>query len=397
MKRTFESLIITAWFAVALSVVGLILFNAPAPMNTVHAQSLPNCFLNGSLTAVGTSAVLDNSLSQNQCNTWVLNVFVPSTVSAFSVQLEGSAAGTFTPVIITPSVGTNPCTALTGCLMVFQASYNQFRVNLTSLTGSGTVTYRLTGASGITAKGPLAPSGAAGGDLSGTFPNPTVAKVNGQVPGGACTNQFVRSLNSSAVPTCNTVANTDLASPTITVNSTACTLGSSCTIPTGGAAPLYSQVTAVTVTNTAAETSFINTTGAQGSPTLAANYFGTAGNVLKFRAGGIYTGNGSLSMTIRVKLGTTVIASGAGVVPNNASGVPWEIDGYIAGLTTGTSGTAFAPMNLFYNGPNGMNIGGTSAATINTTVSQAFSITLQWASAAAGPSFTCNSLYLSAI
>lgn len=49
-------------------------------------------------------------------------------------------------------------------------------------------------------------NGTAGGDLSGTYPNPTVSKVNGNTPGGTCTAQFVRSLNSSAVPACSTVS-----------------------------------------------------------------------------------------------------------------------------------------------------------------------------------------------
>lgn len=38
----------------------------------------------------------------------------------------------------------------------------------------------------------------------------TVVKVNGNTPGGACTNQFTRSINSSAVPTCASIANADM-------------------------------------------------------------------------------------------------------------------------------------------------------------------------------------------
>jgi predicted nucleic acid-binding protein len=45
----------------------------------------------------------------------------------------------------------------------------------------------------------------AGGDLSGSLPSPTVAKVNGNMPGGTCTNQAVTALSNSAVPTCTTL------------------------------------------------------------------------------------------------------------------------------------------------------------------------------------------------
>ena len=53
-----------------------------------------------------------------------------------------------------------------------------------------------------------------GGDVTGPSSANTVVKVNGNVPGGTCAIQFVRSIDSSGRPICQPIVNADLASAT---------------------------------------------------------------------------------------------------------------------------------------------------------------------------------------
>ena len=158
-------------------------------------QQPPACTWKATATVSGAQVSFPNNTASPICNAFALS-WNSTGFSGVSIELQGSdnnASWTTFTGTSTVLVGTNPQTGLTGTIIIQASATLAFiRVNLTSLTGSGSVSYQIYGYNGVT---PAAKTGgggsggtcaALGGDLSGTCTAATVVGVNGAaVPASA--------------------------------------------------------------------------------------------------------------------------------------------------------------------------------------------------------------------
>ncbi len=143
---------------------------------------------------------------------------------------------------------------------------------------------------------------------------------------------------------------------------------------------LWTKTAVVIDSNSTSEVTLLD--AGNGSKTLSANLF-AIGTTVTFDARGYYSTTLTPTITLKFKLGSTVVlTTGALTTANTATNQEFHFSGTMTGYTTGSSGTIYAQGEIVLGGITTplQGVVNTSATTINTTTTQAADITAQWGS-----------------
>jgi hypothetical protein len=166
--------------------------------------------------------------------------------------------------------------------------------------------------------------------------------------------------------------------------------GSACGSGGGGGSAgstLFSTTVSTAVT-AASSTTLIGTV--VGSTTVAANTF-TAGSVTQFQARGFYTGTGTRTLTVILKIGgTTRLTTGAITMPNAANDA-WQLDCNITTRTASASGTQIANC-IFLTTLQLSPVVSTTTWTVDTTGTLVIDLQAAWDSTTGAPSITATNV-----
>lgn len=160
---------------------------------------------------------------------------------------------------------------------------------------------------------------------------------------------------------------------------------------------IFTQTATGTVANTTTETS-LDSTGV-GTKTLPANFF-VAGKTLRVTGWGVHSAVVVLpTIRIKVKFGSTVILDTTAVNDLADTNGVFKIEGYITCRTTGATGTVFAEgvYQEFGLTPGTFQMANTATVTIDTTTTQAITVTCTWGTASASNTISLTNFTLEVI
>ncbi len=154
------------------------------------------------------------------------------------------------------------------------------------------------------------------------------------------------------------------------------------------AGPIFAQTASVTVANT----SNLTLVGAgQGSVTLPASFL-SAGKSIKLHMLGVMSSTSAPTITLSVKVGSSILATTAAGASGNGTNNVFEIELVITCRTTGVSGTIFAQGFYTEHYASGLiqDMPRTTAFTIDTTATNTLDVLAQWGTMAAGNTITAT-------